>query len=157
MPVPRQAHREFGEFPDFAVHGDRAAVLLRYNVVADRQTEAGSFAGRLGRKERPEQLVLDLGPDAGAVVAHPDLDRLAILARRHPQGRLERSVAALPGAPRSRIKTVAEQVEKDAGHLLRRHLYLLQRRGVVALQRDVEALILGAGTVISEVQRVVDQ
>src|SRR5215510_8401586 len=141
MPVSRQAYREFGEFPDFAVHADRAAVLLRYNVVADRQTEAGSFASRLGRKERLEQLVLDLRRDAGAVIAHPDLYRLAELARHH----LHRGAKAVRGlvTPLGRgIKAVAEQVQEHAGHVL---WYQLDRCDAViqlTLQGDVEVLVL---------------
>ena len=54
-----------------------AAVLLRDDVVADRQAEAGALAGRLGGEERLEQLVPDLGRNADAVVAHADLDRVA--------------------------------------------------------------------------------
>ena len=68
----RQTYREFGKDARFAVDSDRAAVLLRDDVVADRQAEAGPFAGRLGRKKRLEQFVPDLGRDAGAVVTHPD-------------------------------------------------------------------------------------
>ena len=79
----RQADGEFGELADFAVDRDRAAMLLRDDVVADRQAEPGALAGRLGREERLEQLVADLRRDADAVVAHPDLDRVADVARRH--------------------------------------------------------------------------
>ena len=68
-----------------ALDRDRAAMLLRDDVVADRQPEAGAFAGRLGREERLEQLVAVFRADAGAVVAHPDLDRVAEIARRHSE------------------------------------------------------------------------
>ena len=51
-----------------------AAVLLGDDFVADRQPEPGAFAGRLGGEERLEQLVLDLGGNADAVVAHAHLD-----------------------------------------------------------------------------------
>ena len=44
---------------DFAVDIDRAAVLLRDDVPADRQAEPGALAGRLGRKERLKQFVAD--------------------------------------------------------------------------------------------------
>jgi hypothetical protein len=44
-------------------------MLLRHDVIADRETESRAFTGRLGREERLEQLVLDLGWDTGAVVA----------------------------------------------------------------------------------------
>ena len=83
---PRQAHGEFAVLPELAVDRYRAAVLLRDDVVADRQAEAGALAGRLGREERLEQPVARLGRDADAVVAHPDLDRVAEIARRHASG-----------------------------------------------------------------------
>ena len=75
--LARQADGELGERARLALDRDRAAVLLGDDVVADRQTEPGALAGRLGREERLEQLVPDLGRDAGAVVAHPDLDGIA--------------------------------------------------------------------------------
>ena len=65
--------------------------------------------------------------------------------------------AVAAGALGGGIEPVAEQVEEHAGHLLRRQLDLLQRRGVVAFQGDVEARILGAGAVIGEVERLVDK
>src|SRR5690349_17866249 len=73
----RQADCEFGELADPAVDGDRAAVLLGDDVPADREAEARPLAGRLGGEERLEQLVPDLGRNAGAVVPDTDLDRLA--------------------------------------------------------------------------------
>ena len=39
---------------DLAVHSDAAVMLLRDDVVGDRQAEAGALAGRLGGEERPE-------------------------------------------------------------------------------------------------------
>jgi hypothetical protein len=44
-------------------------VLLRDDVVADRQAEPGAFAGRLGGEKRLKQFVPDLGRDPAAVVA----------------------------------------------------------------------------------------
>src|SRR5437899_8058640 len=73
-PHPRQADRELGELAERAVDLDRAAMLLSDDVIADRETQPGAFAGRLGRKEGLEQFVSEFGRDAGAVVAHPDLD-----------------------------------------------------------------------------------
>jgi len=78
-----QADREFGEIIDLAIDLDRAAVLLGHDVVADRETEAGALAGRLGREERLEQPVAQFGRDANAVVADADLDSGAEIARRH--------------------------------------------------------------------------
>jgi hypothetical protein len=62
-----QADREFCKFADSAVDGNRAAVLLGDDVVADRKPEPGAFAGGLGGEERLEQLVPELGRDADAI------------------------------------------------------------------------------------------
>ena len=68
MPAARQAHGELGERAHLAVDLDRTAVLLRDDVVADRQAEPSALTGRLGREERLEQFVPDLGRNAGPVV-----------------------------------------------------------------------------------------
>jgi hypothetical protein len=58
--VARQAYGELGDLADPAIDLNRAAVLLGHDVVADREAEAGPLAGRLGRKERLEQLIPDI-------------------------------------------------------------------------------------------------
>src|SRR6516225_8446243 len=151
LPGTRQADREFGEFAGFAVDRDGAAMLLRDDVVADREAETGALAGRLGREERLKQLVPDFGRDAGAVVAHPDLDRLAQIAGRHLEGRAIGGLAIAAGALRGGVEAVADEVQEHAGHLLRRQLDRRGRGVEIAFQGDVEARILGAGAVIGEV------
>src|SRR6516164_8981480 len=81
-PASGQPHRKLGEVADFAVDRDGAAVLLRYDLVADRQPKPGALAGRFGREERLEQLVPVFRRNTDAIVAHPDLDVLAELAGR---------------------------------------------------------------------------
>ena len=78
-----QSNRELSEIADLAIDGDRAAMLLGHDVVADREAEAGAFPGRLGREERLKELVLDLWCDANAIVAHLHLDGLAEIPRRY--------------------------------------------------------------------------
>src|SRR6266446_3426608 len=73
-PHPRQADRELGELTEPAVDLDRSTVLLSHDVIADRETQAGAFSGRLRREKRLEQSVAMFGRDAGAVVANPDFD-----------------------------------------------------------------------------------
>ena len=80
-----------------------------------------------------------------------------LCARRHGQGRAERAVAAVAGTLGGRIEAIAEQVEEDARHLLRRHLDRREAGLEVALQGDVEALILRSGAVIGEVQSFIDK
>ena len=53
-----QSNRELSEIADLAIDGDRAAMLLGHDVVADRQAETGSLAGRLRGEERLNSLSL---------------------------------------------------------------------------------------------------
>src|SRR5262249_8479015 len=94
-------------------------MLLGHNVVANRKAEARPFAGRLRGEERLKELVFDLRWNANAVVADVDFNRIAQLACRHLQGRLELRVAPLLLAFGSGIEAVAKQIETDAGDVLR--------------------------------------
>ncbi len=58
-----QSHRELGAIAKFAVDRDGAAVLLRYDFVADRQPKPRALAGRL-------QSILFFRRDADAIVPH---------------------------------------------------------------------------------------
>ena len=65
--------------------------------------------------------------------------------------------AAVTRPPRGRVEAVAEEVQEDPRHVLRVDL---DRRDAVAeipFQRDIETLILCAGAVVGEVQRLIDQ
>ena len=78
-------------------------MLLDDDVVTDGKTEPSTFPGRLGRKERVEQLFLNLRRDPGAVVAYPDFDLVTEALGRHSERRLV--VAYFPferGTPRKR-------------------------------------------------------
>ena len=55
------------------------------------------------------------------------------------------------------VKAVAKEVEEDPRDLLGCQFDWLQPLGVVTFQSDVEVLVLGAGTVIREVQCLLDQ
>jgi len=118
VPGTRQTDRKFCEFAELAVDGDRAAMLLGNNVVADREAEPGALAGWLGRKERLEQFVPDLGRDAGAVGAHADLNLRAEVACRHLEARLEFRTIRLVAPSVGGVKAIAEQVEHHPCHIL---------------------------------------
>jgi hypothetical protein len=109
----RQSDPELCELAHSAVNLDGTAMLLRHDVIADREAEAGSLAGRLGSEERLKELVSDFRRDANAVIPDTDFDRIIEIAGRHFQGRLEFRVAALPLAPSGRLEAIAEQVEAD--------------------------------------------
>jgi len=131
-------------------------MLLGHNVPADREAEPGAFAGWFGGKERLEQFVPDLGRDAGAVVTHPDFDRFAKVAGSHSE---HCGLAASPGPVfhRRRVKAVAQKVQKNPRHLLRHQLNRRQRAVEIPLQRYVKLVVPGAGPVIGEIERFVDQ
>src|SRR5689334_9287902 len=132
-------------------------MLLRDDVPADREPETGPFAGWLGREERLKQPVPDFGWDAGAVVAHPDFDRLAQVSGRDLEGRAIAGLAVAAGALVGGVEAVTKQVQKHAGHPLRRQLDRGGSGVELAFQGDVEARILGARAVIGEVERLVDE
>src|SRR5262249_30431467 len=79
------------------------------------------------------------------------------IPRRHLQGRLETRVASISLAFGDCIKTIAEQIETDAGNVLRNKFDRSNRFGVISLKGNVETLILGSPTVIGEVQRFLNQ
>src|SRR5271165_5146986 len=153
----RQMERELRKLTDLAVDGDRTAVLLHNDVVADRQAEPGALAGRLGGEKRLEQFVPDVGRNPNAVVADADLDRVTEIARRHLQRRAEVRCDTVALAFGRRVKAVCEQVEENAGDVLRDYFDRGNRRLEIAFERDVELLVLGAGAVIGKVERLLDQ
>jgi len=126
-------------------------MLLGHDVVADREAKAGSLASRLGREERLEQLVLDLRRDTNAVVADADLHCLAELSRGHLQRGLETRVVSLFPAFDGRIKSVAEKVETDSGDVLGHKFDRGECACIIALQFNVETLILGPAPVIGKI------
>src|SRR5215469_7704878 len=152
----RQADCELGKLAERAVDRDRAAMLLSDDVIADRQAEPGSLPGRLRCEERLEQLVAKFGCDAGAVVAHSYLDRVAETLCRHRQYR-PKAVAGLAPAFVGGIKAVAEQIEEHPCDVLRHNLDRSDGAVEIALQGNVEALILGARAMIGEVERLLDE
>src|SRR6476661_2070229 len=117
-----QPHGELGKLADLALNLDRPAMLLRDDVVADREAQPGALSGRLGGDEGLEQLVAHLRRDAGAVVAHLDLDRLAEIAGGDADGRRITGTAFGPVSLARRVEAVAEQIEQHPRHLLRHDL-----------------------------------
>ena len=103
-----QSDGELSVLADPAIDGDRTAMLLGHDVIADREAKTGSLASRFGGEERLEQFVLDLGRNADAVVADADFDRISEISRRHLQSGLEFRVASLLLAFGGRVETVAD-------------------------------------------------
>jgi len=67
------------------------------------------------------------------------------------------AVAGLAAALIGGIEAVANQVKEHARHVLRHDLDRCEGAVEVAFHRDVEALVLGAGAVIGEVEGLIDQ
>src|SRR5215471_17233467 len=111
MSASRQPYRELGEVTDFAVDRDGAAVLLGYDLVADRQPKPSALASRLGREERLEQLIPVFRRNTDAIVTYPDLDAFAELAGCHLQSRPISSVA-LAAPLVSGIETIAYEIKE---------------------------------------------
>src|SRR5262249_53539378 len=114
------------------------------------------LSGRLGCEEGLEQFLAVFGRNADAIVAHPDLDTFAELAGRDLEGRAETAVA-LTAALAGGIETIAYEVQEYANQLLGHDVHRREIAVEVALQRDIEALVLRTGTVIGEVQGFFDE
>jgi hypothetical protein len=67
------------------------------------------------------------------------------------------SPTAVTLAPRGRVEGIAEQVQEHPRHVLRIDLDRRNAFAKIPLQRDIETLILCAGTVVGEVQCLIDQ
>src|SRR6516164_7227542 len=107
-----QAHGELSERARLALDLDAAAVLLRHDVIADGEAEAGALSRRLRAEERLEQPVPDFSRNADAVVAHSDLCRVAQITRRDREGGFEVSFRLRALTLAGRIKPIAEQVQQ---------------------------------------------
>src|SRR5687768_3555734 len=76
-PRQGQTHRERRAAAGRTLGPDLTAVLL-HDLVADRQSEAGAFADRLGREERIEDAPGNVGRNAGPGVTDHDHRRVAV-------------------------------------------------------------------------------
>ena len=99
------------------------------------------MAGRLGSKEGIEDLFLDLRCDAATIVANPDLDTITKVSRRGRERGLITIKFLFRLALRCRIESVRNQVDKDAGNLLREQIDFADGGIKGPLQVDFEFLI----------------
>jgi hypothetical protein len=129
--VARQADGELGELADLAGDLDRAAMLLRDDVVTDRQTEARPLAGRLGGKERLEILSLISG-GIPVPLSRTLTDRLAEIACRC--GQAGRTGSPSPGAHGQQVKALPNKLRNTWSSL--RCQLIRSIAGRVPLKRD---------------------
>src|SRR5208282_1856826 len=132
-------------------------MLLDDDVVTERKTEAGPFAGRLGRKERVEHLFLDVTGNAGPVVADSDFDTVAEVLSRGSKRWFVAASISLRFALRGCIEAVGNQIKQHPGNLLREQINLTGGRVKILLQGDIEALLLGPRPMIGEIEALLDQ
>src|SRR5271156_6143684 len=132
-------------------------MLLDDDVVAQRPAEPGTFAGRLGGEERIENLRLDVGRNASAVVANLDLHAIAQIPGRSGERRFEVRIAALSLALGARVKAIRDQIQQHSVEFLRIEIDLAYAGIEIFHEGDVEARLLGAGAVISEIEALLEQ
>jgi len=153
----RQRDHELRERFDLAVDRDRPAVRVRDNIVGDRQAQTGALGARLGGEEGLEQLIPDVSGNAGAVVANVDFHPVSGLLRGDPQRGHEVGGRIVSRSHVRGVEAVAEQVQENPRDVLRVDLDRRDAFAEIPFQRDIEALILRAGAVVGEVQRLIDQ
>ena len=102
-------------------------MLLDDDVMAERETEPGAFARRLGGKERIKHLVLHLRRDAGAVVSDPDLHPVAEVLGRSRQSWFVAAISRLVLALGRCVEAIGDQIEQHPGDLLGEHVDLACR------------------------------
>src|SRR5262245_46976067 len=132
LPSERNPHRERRPLTGFALGVNFAAVFL-HDLVADRQSEAGSLSHRFGREEGIEDAADHLGRYAGAGV--PDDHARRISVGPGLDGELARPGHGLSG--------IGQEVEKDLIDLgphgfHRRHLAERSVHGDPILQQVIQ-------------------
>ena len=135
----------------------RPTVLLDDDVVTDGQAKPSAFTGRLCRKERVKQLLLDLGRNAGAVVTNPDFNAIAEVLGCRSKRRLVVASIRFGLTLRRRVEAVGDQVKQRPRNLLREQISLTGGRVKGPLQGDSEALLLGAGTMIGQIEALLER
>src|SRR6516162_11747194 len=123
--------------------------------MAHGQPEPGAFAGGFRCEKRVENLIPDFRWNARTIVADADLYLFAEISCHYLQLGFE-AIAGCHGALGCRVKSVRDQVQEYPGDLLRVNIRNSGRRIEIALQRDVETLLLCAGSMVGEVQTLVD-
>src|SRR5262245_52303565 len=132
-------------------------MLLYDDVVSDGQAKASTLASRFCREEGIEHLFLYLRRNADAVIANPDLYAVAEVLCRSRKSRLKAFAVVLLFTFTRRIEAVRDQVQKCSCDLLWEYVNLASGRIKGPLQSDLEALILGASTMIGEIEALLDE
>src|SRR5262249_45652554 len=136
---------------------DRSRMLLHDDVVSDGQPEASALSSGFCCEEGIENLLPHLTWNAVAVVANPDLNFVAkVLCHRH-YGWLIAIAAVLLFALGRRVEAVRNQVQESPCDLLGEDIDFARSGIKRPLHRNLEALFLGAGTMIGEIEALLDE
>src|SRR5262249_10157739 len=152
----REDNAEFRELTGRGIDLNRACVLFHDYIVAQRQAKTRTLSSRLGRKERQEDLLPNVIGNTGAVVADADFDPIAEISGRCRQGRLITLAICLSAALDGGVEPVRNQIEENPHDLLRVNVDLTRVRIQRSLERNIEALPLGAGPMIGEARALLD-
>src|SRR5262245_5530237 len=79
--APGNSHCELRKLADLALDFHCPSVLLRHDLIADRKTEARASARWLGREERLEQLVLNVGGNADQIIPNTEFNCVPKISR----------------------------------------------------------------------------
>ena len=120
----------------------------------DRPSPVPSPDG-FGCEERIEYFLFDVLRDAGPVIANTDLDLVSEVRGRSGKHWLE-GVIGFRFSFRRGVESVRYQIEQDSRDLLRIDISHADGWVEIALQGDTEARFFRSGTVISEVQALID-
>src|ERR1700722_18549115 len=130
-------------------------MLFVDDFIADRQSKPSALARRLRAEKRLEKLVPDLSGNAVPVVPHPHLNVFANISRGYRQRRSEFPIVGLSPALIRGVEGIAEEIEEHARHFLGHERDQSDLLPVGSVYRDFKFLILSAGAVIGEIERVV--
>src|SRR5215475_6642224 len=125
--------------------------------MAYRQSESRTFPGRFRSEERVEHPFLHFRRNSCAIIADLYLDMVIAAERRRADYRLKASASILRLALGHGIKAIRDQIEKDAGDFLRKHLDHTGLRVKITLQRDIELRRFRARAVISEIEALIHE
>ena len=89
-------------------------MLLHDDIVSDGQAEPGALSSRFCREKGIENLIPDLGRNAGAVIAYPDLYTITKVSGCSRKRGLVTAVR-LRFALGRRIEAVRDQVQQHSG------------------------------------------
>src|SRR5262249_37153965 len=121
------------------------------------QAEAGAFSSGFCREERIEHLFLYLGRNASTVVPNAYLYAVAKVLCRSRKSRLKSFAVVLLFTFTCRIEAVGDQVQESPCDLLRKNIDLTGGWIKGPLHIDLEALFLGARTMIGEIKTLLDE